>query len=668
MPEILAPAGNMESLIAAVRSGADAVYLGLKELSARKNADNFTEEELINATKYCRERGVKVYLAVNTLLKDNEWDKAERAANIAAKAGVDALIVADLGLIRYFSKVLPSIPIHASTQTTVLSPEAARLLERLGVKRIVLGRELSKEEIINIKNAVSCELEIFVHGALCMSVSGQCLFSSYLGGRSGNRGLCAAPCRLPFKSSVSGNNFALSLKDNSLYNKISELSKIGITSLKIEGRMKRAEYVSAAVKSLRDIIEGGEYNKTLLEKTFSREGFTSGYYDGKIDKTLFGKREDTASATEKESYPEIHEFYKNECQRLPLYMKASLSPDKFSLSVSDGKNKVSLSSLLVSPANTKGTTEETIKEKLQKLGGTPFYLKDIEISLEEGLYLPISEINRLKAEAVEKILSLRGERKEIKPLEYEFYSPDKKPQPKKRYAYLNSPEGAEFFDKILTDISKIHLFSPEKTIISLPRYFSPEKGKELRNLLLTAKEKGYNTAAADNLNSLGLLSELGFNIVGTGGLNVLNSESIRLLEELGVSELILSTENSFSAFSQFKSSIPTGAQVFGWTPLMLLRACPITGTRNCEKCPHRGGALTDRKGINFKIRCQGEYSELLNSRPLYAFHKEHLFGGADILYYDLSEEKEINGFINKIKEKSPPTGEWTLGLYDNKLL
>ena len=668
MPEILAPAGNMESLIAAVRSGADAVYLGLKELSARKNAENFTEEELINAAKYCRERGVKVYLAVNTLLKDSEWDKAENAANIAAKAGVDALIVADLGLIRYFSKVLPSIPIHASTQTTVLSPEAARLLQNFGVKRIVLGRELSKEEIINIKNAVSCELEIFVHGALCMSVSGQCLFSSYLGGRSGNRGLCAAPCRLPFKSSVSGNNFALSLKDNSLYDKISELSEIGITSLKIEGRMKRPEYVSAAVKSLRDIIDGGKYNKTLLEKTFSREGFTSGYYDGKIDKNLFGKREDSASLSEKESYPEIHGFYKNERQNVPLYMKASLLPDNFSLYVSDGKNEVSISSLLVSPAKRSGTDKETIKEKLQKLGGTPFYLKNIEISLEEGLYLPLSEINRLKAEAVEKILCLRGEREETKPLKYEFYSPKKKPQPKKRYAYLNSPEGAEFFDKILTDISKIHLFSPEKTIISLPRYFSPEKGRELREKLLSAKEKGYNTAAADNLNSLGLLSELGFNIVGTGGLNVLNSESVRLLEELGANELILSTENSFSSFSQFKSSIPIGAQVFGWTPLMLLRACPITGIRNCEKCPHRGGILTDRMGINFKVRCKGEYSELLNNRPLYAIDKEHLFSGADILFYDLSEEKDNMAIIDAINKKLPPSEKWTSGLSDNKLL
>lgn len=655
MAEILAPAGSKEALIAAVRSGADAVYLGLRDLSARKNAENFSPEELISACRYCRERGVRVYLAVNTLIKDNEFGIARKVAEAAAKAGVDALIVADLGLIRYFSKTVPSIPIHASTQCTVLSEEAAKFLEGLGVKRIVLGRELSKEEIIKIRKAVKCELEVFVHGALCMSVSGQCLFSSYLGGRSGNRGLCAAPCRLPFKSDISGNSYALSLKDNSLYDKIGELSEIGIESYKIEGRMKRPEYVSAAVKSLRDAIDKGNYDKELLENVFSRDGFTSSYFDGNLKSGLFGIREDGSGISEAEAFPRIHEFYKAERARIPIRAAVEFTEKGFKLTFSDGEREVSRFSDLVSPAKTRAVDKEIIEEKLSRLGSTPFYLEKADISLSDGLYISLSEINRLKGEAAEELLRLRGEFSPIEIYDYEFSAaPNYKGSPNRRYAYLKNTEQAEEFDKIFTDISKIYLFPPEKTVIAMPRYFSPEKGIILREKLKEAYSKGYRYASADNLNALGLLLEFDFNIIGTAGLNVLNSESIRLLEEAGIKELILSTENSFAGIRSMKSNIPLGIVLYQYTPLMLLRACPIRGARDCGSCRYRGGVLRDRKGIEFKIRCSEEYSELLNSRPLCTNGKEDKIFGAEIGYYDLSEKK--------------PLEEYTLGLYENKLI
>ena len=669
MAEILAPAGSRESLEAAVRSGADAVYLGLKDLSARKNAENFSKDELISAVKYCRQRGVKVYLAVNTLIRDNEWDKAKFAATAAAEAGVDALIVADLGLIRYFGKVVPKIPIHASTQCTVLSVPAAKYLQGLGVKRIVLGRELSKGEIENIRKAVDVELEVFVHGALCMSVSGQCLFSSYLGGRSGNRGLCAAPCRLPFRSDVSGEDFALSLKDNSLYDKISELEAVGVNSYKIEGRMKRPEYVAAAVKSLRDVLDSGSYEKDVLESVFSRDGFTSAYFDGNLKGDLFGKREDGKNTSEAEVFPKIHEFYKKERQSVGLSGAAKLSESGFMLTLSDGKNSVSLETKEVSFAKTVGIKEDFIKEKISKLGGTPFYLKEIDISLTGGLYINGSEINRLKNGAIEELLELRGKAPKIEVFDYEFSSADLYGGGiQKRYAYLGSTEAFDDFDKIFTDISKYRIISKDKAVIVLPRYFSPDKERVLREQLKQAYKEGVKYAAADNLNSLGLLLDFDFEIIGTMGLGVLNSESIKVLELSGVKELILSTENSFMNINSLRSNIPLGVVCYGYTPLMLLRACPIRGKRDCVGCRYKGGELKDRKGLGFKVRCKEEYSELLNNRPLYIIDREDKIRGAKIAFYDLTEEKALGETADAIKNKKGPKGEFTVGLYENKLL
>jgi putative protease len=274
-----------------VRSGADAVYLGLHSFSARKNAGNFSEAELKEACKYARIRGVKVYLALNTLVKDKELPLAIDAINTAVDCGVDAIIVQDLGLFRLLREYVPLMPIHASTQMSITSAEGVSLLTEMGAKRVVLGRELSFCEIADIKSKTDCELEVFVHGALCMSVSGQCLFSSVLGSRSGNRGFCAQPCRLPFASSFDKNGYSLSLKDLSVIDYTDKLSEIGVSSLKIEGRMKRPEYVSCASKSIYDYLCDKAYDESLLKDVFSRNGFTKGYFEGKLDKNMFGKRE-----------------------------------------------------------------------------------------------------------------------------------------------------------------------------------------------------------------------------------------------------------------------------------------------------------------------------------------------------------------------------------------
>ena len=346
--EILAPAGGMDSLIAAVRSGADAVYLGEKRFSARASAKNFDDDELRRATDYCHIHGVKVYVTLNTLVFDDEFESLAQAIRAAALAGVDALIVQNMGVARLARKIAPELPLHASTQMSVHTASGVRALYELGFKRVVLAREMTREEIIKAAE-IPVELEVFVHGALCMCVSGQCWFSAMLGSRSGNRGACAQTCRLPFSVNNQKGGYALSLKDNSLIDHLSDLQDIGVASAKIEGRMKRPEYVSAAVKACveqRDLGFVTDETAAQLRGVFSRTGFTDGYYTGKRGKGMFGTRtrDDVVSADEK-LLAQIRAGYKNEIQNVPLAGTFTVNcGERAELTVSDGINTVRISS------------------------------------------------------------------------------------------------------------------------------------------------------------------------------------------------------------------------------------------------------------------------------------------------------------------------------------
>ena len=286
--EILAPAGGQEQLIAAVRCGADAVYLGTQKFNARNNAANFSAEELNDAVTYCHERNVSVYVTMNTLVTDNELGDVIEEIKMIAESGADAVIIQDIGVAALWKKYCPSRKLHASTQMTIHNLSGAQEAERLGFSRIVLARELSFEEIKTIAENISAEIEVFVHGALCMSVSGTCLLSSMIGSRSGNRGRCAQPCRLNFN--VNSREHALSLKDLSLAENIKDLEKAGVKSFKIEGRMKRPEYVAAAVTAVRNAREGKDVDMESLRAVFSRSGFTKGYFEGKRTLEMFGYR------------------------------------------------------------------------------------------------------------------------------------------------------------------------------------------------------------------------------------------------------------------------------------------------------------------------------------------------------------------------------------------
>lgn len=406
--EILAPAGGYDSVIAAVRSGADAVYMGEKLFSARSSAKNFDEQELKNAVEYCHIHGVKAYVTLNTIVFDDELEKLKRAVLIAANADADALIVQNMGVARLAKTLVPDMPLHASTQMSVHTASGVKALYEMGFKRVVLSREMSREEIAHAAK-IPVELEVFVHGALCMSVSGQCYFSAMLGSRSGNRGACAQPCRLPFSVGGQKGGYALSLKDNSLISHIQDLQSIGVASAKIEGRMKRPEYVAAAVRACREQRDEGcvsEDTQTLLRRVFARTGFTDGYYTSKVGKNMFGTRtkDDVTSADEK-LFSNIRSGYKDEVQNVNIsgIFTARLGESP-TLCVTDGEHTaVKTLDIICEKAQNAPLSAEKCEKQLAKTGTTAYRFEKIDIIIDDGIMIPLSALNLLRRQALDEL-------------------------------------------------------------------------------------------------------------------------------------------------------------------------------------------------------------------------------------------------------------------------
>ena len=405
-PEILAPVGGKEQLEAAVRSGADAVYLGTKNFNARNSAENFDESSLSEAVKYCHARNVKVYVTMNTLFTDKETAELINEIKMIAASGADAVIIQDLGVAALWKKYCPSMPLHASTQMTIHNVAGAVQAEELGFKRLVLARELSLEEIRKIAAGTKAEIEVFVHGALCMSVSGTCLLSSMIGSRSGNRGRCAQPCRLDFK--CGGREYALSLKDLSLVDKVNELAEAGVSSLKIEGRMKRAEYVAAAVTAVKKSLAGEKYDEESLRAVFSRSGFTKGYFLGQRNLEMFGyrRKEDVTAAAG--VLKNLAQLYKDEIRKIPVDIKFYADADCTSLTVSDGVNTVCVSGEKPQAAQTKPLDGEFAEKCFSKLGGTIFFVNSFEYEIGENLSVSASVMNSMRREATDRLYELRA--------------------------------------------------------------------------------------------------------------------------------------------------------------------------------------------------------------------------------------------------------------------
>lgn len=659
--EILAPAGSQESLIAGVRCGANAVYLGGKALNARRNAGNFDDEELFEAVKYCHSHGVLVYQTLNTLCSDDELDLVYNAVKYSLEIGVDGFIVQDIGVAKMIKESFSTAKLHASTQMSVMTPEGVSALKEMGFSRAVLPREMTADEILEIRKSTDLELEIFVHGALCMSVSGQCLLSAMIGGRSGNRGLCAQPCRLPFSAKGSG-SCDLSLKDLSLIKNLDEIGNLGVISLKIEGRMKRPEYVAAAVTAIKKAIEGNyDYKDEIdLKSVFSRSGFTNGYFANNRGRDMFGTRQKEDVISAKDVLKNFAHLYDNENPLLPIDMDfVCRSGEKISLTASALGKTVTVFGDEPEKAINKPTSRDAVTEKLLKLGGTQFYAGKINAVVDDGLAVPVSKINALRRTAVE-LLSEYG-KKEVEG--YPFEKPSKiycagAPYYTARFSSAEQVPDKHPFKYIFIPIwSSADDFVDNRAGVEIPRgMFGKEK--EIEQKLIKLKKAGVKYVLCGNLGSYTLAKRLGYTVFGDFGLNIFNSVSANMIENPILSpELTASQINSINAKGK-------GFIAYGNIPLMLTRNCPVKNSIGCEKCRKNGG-LTDRKGVIFPVVCSPyPCVEVLNSVPIYLAERMAEFH-ADFAHFYFSKEsrEQVEKIISLYENGAKAPFDYTRGLY-----
>ena len=617
--EILAPAGSLESLKAAVNCGADAVYIGGKQFSARQNAANFDNAELKQAADLCHLHNIKIYLTVNTIIFDNQVNEFAEFIKNAANAGIDAFIVQDFGAAEIIRNIVPDANIHGSTQMTIHSVKGAQLLKELGFKRVVISRELTEKQIQEICST-GIETEVFVHGALCMCMSGQCYLSSLIGQRSANRGFCAQPCRLPYSVYKNPQFNGLSLKDLSLVNHLQKLSDIGVFSLKIEGRMKRPEYVAAAVCACRQSLNGQTPDMALLRSIFSRSGFTDGYFTGKFS-NMFGSREKEDVIAAKDILPDIRKKYSHEKKSGKLDFYAEIKKDNpVKLTVSDDCDSVTVTGEIPETAINKPIDFTYLERQLSKLGGTIYQFGNLNADIDDGLSLSAKTINALRRNAVEA-LNLKSIKRNTPeyicvPLDID---PENKIESLKeirvRISNQNQLDAVSEADRIIipTNVFLNNRYENiSKIIIEPPRFIYNEA--EIFGVLKKCKSLGAEHLMCSNPAYIKIGKELGFKLHGDFGLNTANSYSLNFLKKMNFEDTVLSFEMKLKQISSLRKAISTGIIAYGYLPVMLTKNCPIKNEVGCEKCKK---IIFDRTGRANKIVCHGNYTEILNAQALY---------------------------------------------------
>lgn len=641
MMELLSPAGSREAAIAAVQSGADAIYLGYGKFNARRNAANFDDNALRETVDYCHLRGVKVYLTLNTLLSDNELPQAAKLVKLCSEIGVDALIVQDLGVIEMCRQVAPDLPIHGSTQMTVHNLDGVMACAAMGMDRVVLSRELSKKEIRYICRRSPIEIEVFVHGALCMCYSGQCFLSSIIGGRSGNRGMCAQPCRMKYGWNGAADSYPLSLKDSSLANYVKELNDMGVACAKIEGRMKRPEYVSIVTRVYAKALHEGRnptpQEQEELRAAFNRQGFTDGYYMGRTGCHMFGIRE-------KEQIPEklfaqTRQEYNREHSRVPVDVSVSLRQGQpLQVRVEDDEgNVVALEGPVPQIAQNRPITEEDVKKQMARTGGTPYFIRSMDVDIQTGLSLPLSALNNVRRRLLD---GLSVER--VKPIERregQLVLPEKTANREEGPVYTVSLRfGSQLTDELIalepqviylpTDEILSHKTQVEKAIdrglevcAALPRIRWDEERPELEKELEQIRDMGIYTAQVGDLGSCTLALGMDFSCRGDFGLGVYNSMTLEKLKEMGLISATLSFEQRMARVRDLSKCLDTELIVYGRLPLMITQNCIIRNRSNQCNCKN-SNVLTDRTGAQFPVlRARGCRNEIFNSKKLYLADK-----------------------------------------------
>ena len=688
--ELLAPAGSMEALRAAVCNGADAVYLGADTFNARMNARNFSAADLQEAVVYCHVRGVKVHLTLNTLVLDREMPRAAELIRLAASCGVDAFIVQDLGVVSLCRQLAPDVPIHASTQMSIHSLEGVMEAAALGCSRVVLARELPAEEIAHICKKSPVEIEVFVHGALCMCYSGQCYLSSVIGRRSGNRGQCAQPCRLPYGyGRFESTRYPLSLKDNCLAGELDELRRMGVASIKIEGRMKRPEYVAIVTRAYRTVLNGGKLTPSdlqELETAFSRQGFTDGYFRGQTGSDMFGCRqegEDTADlfASARATYEQ------GEPQRIGVRFYAMIrrgEPAQLAVEDPDG-NLCRTRGPVPEQAVYRSLTPQDLEQQLKKTGGTPYLCTAVRSSLDPDLMLPASAINAMRRDVIAELTAKRGR---AAPARLNAYD-----EPPRYDGIAGEPQltiavrtAGQITSRMLSmkptvlyvPLSELaeHPDLPQRVSVEtqlaaiLPRVIWSGELAPVARQLRTVYEMGVRQVLAGNLGQLHIARAAGFAVRGDFGLNIVNSRAMRYLREQGLDSQLLSFELTLPQIRDISKAVPAELLIYGRLPLMLMENCVMKNRTGICACQTGTVRLVDRVGEEFPIvkdpgTCR---NVLLNGKKLYLLDKKDALRGMGLWALRLQFTTENPGEIDKVLMDYQgravfDAGSYTRGLY-----
>ena len=680
--EILAPVGSEEMLCAAVFSGADAVYLGFSGFNARTGAGNFDANSLQEAVRFCHARGVAVHVALNTTVYGTELPALEQAIRAVAASGADAVICQDLAVATLIGKIAPQLPRHGSTQMSVHTLQGALELKELGFTRVVLARELSLPEVEHITKHCGIETECFIHGALCMSVSGQCYMSAFLGGRSGNRGSCAGPCRLPFEANAlpegkPGRLHHLSLKDNSAIDKLDKLQALGVASAKIEGRLRTPEYVAAAVSACLAGREGRAYDRDLLKNAFSRSGFTSGYLDGKIDGTMFGVRSEADAELTKKTLPMLRELYRRERSRVPVQMKLEIEEggEKLTVTDADGNKAFAYGDAEPQPARTDPT--ESLNRSLTKTGGTPFAAEKITVEMDGGpWFIPGSAVNELRREALDALLKKREVLRPWPTTEEHVAALPQRTLPPRRTLrarferWEQVPEraldGVEYLILPIAQADRVPREWRAKTLLELPRVMFGVLEQDTARRIAATQDAGFAGYEVSNIAHLRLCR--GLPMTGGFGLNITNNVAAQFYAEQGLSSLLILPEVKDSDIASIAPTrngkpVPTGVMIYGHMPLMLTRACPLQNIHDCAHCD-KTGVLTDRKAKKFPVRCGLGVRTIYNPVPIYMGDKPGALAvDYGVAYFTLESREEAAQILDSIRTHAPFEGDFTRGLY-----
>ena len=683
--ELLSPAGSPESLRAAVQSGAGAVYLGWGDFNARRSAKNFSDEEFADALRYCHERGVRVFLTLNTLLTDRELPRALETATAACRMGVDSVLVQDWGLFDLLRQALPDLPLHASTQMSLFTSGGCREMAADGCERVVIARECSAADTAEICKNCPAEVEVFVHGALCMCYSGQCEMSALIGGRSGTRGRCAQPCRLPDGGNEPAKkNYPLSLKDSCLADRLGEMAEMGVACLKLEGRMKRPEYVAVITRIYARLLAEGRRptaaEKAELEQAFSRSGFTDWYWQGRHGAGMFGTRPENAPDP-KELFAQAKAAYEKGDQRtVPVRFACTVRagvPCALTAETEDGR-AVTVTGPVPEAARSRAVTAEELCQRLRKTGGTAYRCKAVTAEVDEGLSLPASAVNALRRDALAALTDARTAPPKRRELPVPPPPAGDRAAAAPRFT-VSVTTAAQLTPQLLA-LGPARVYVPLELLAAftalpeadtewcaiLPRVWRDRDEAELRRWLDHAKALGVTAVLAGNIGHLSLVRDTGLAVYGDYGLNVFNGRALDYLRKKGLSSACLSFELRFAQLRDLPKCLPAEAIVYGRLPLMITENCLIENAGAC-RCD-RPNFLTDRTGAAFPLLpAYGHRTEIQNSRVLWlADRPEYRRLGLSFarLRFTTETPEECLRVFRDYQAGAAASGEFTRGLYE----